>query len=132
MPTQPRPEQIRNLLEKAPKGPLVMLNLLKFKEKAEYADGRQTDLSGAQAYGLYGQEMRKLIEADGGRIVFSAPMNVLVIGDGDLEWDAVGIAEYASIESFQQITASPKYQEIGAHRVAGLEHQLLINLAYPV
>lgn len=132
MPTQPRPEQIRNLLAKAPKGPLVMLNLLKFKEKAEYADGRQTDLSGAQAYGLYGQEMRKLIEADGGRIVFSAPMNVLVIGDGDLEWDAVGIAEYASIESFQQITASPKYQEIGAHRVAGLEHQLLINLAYPV
>jgi uncharacterized protein (DUF1330 family) len=71
--------------------------------------------------------MRKLIEADGGRLVFSAPLNVLVIGEGELEWDAVGIAEYASLESFQRITATPKYQEISMHRTAGLAHQLLIN-----
>ena len=36
MPTQPRPEQIQALVAKVPKGPLVMLNLLKFKEKFEF------------------------------------------------------------------------------------------------
>lgn len=131
MPTQPKPEQIQALFTKAPEGPLVMLNLLKFKEKAIYADGRQSDISGAEAYGIYGAEMRKLIEADGGRLVFSAPLNVLVIGEGELEWDAVGIAEYASLESFQRITATPKYQEISMHRTAGLAHQLLINCLNP-
>ena len=131
MPTQPTPEQVQALFTKAPEGPLVMLNLLKFKEKAEYADGRQTDISGAEAYGIYGENMRKLIEADGGRILFSAPMNVLVIGESDLEWDAVGIAEYASLKSFQEITATPEYQVISMHREAGLAHQLLINCLHP-
>jgi len=131
MPIQPSPEQIQALFTKAPEGPLVMLNLLKFKEKAVYPDGRQSDISGAEAYGIYGAEMGKLIEADGGRLVFSAPLNVLVIGEGELEWDAVGIAEYASLESFQRITATPEYQEISAHRTAGLAHQLLINCLNP-
>ncbi|MBW1984821.1 MAG: DUF1330 domain-containing protein [Deltaproteobacteria bacterium] len=131
MPTQPKPEQIQALFTNAPPGPLVMLNLLKFKKKAEYADGRQTDISGAEAYGIYAGEMRKFIEADGGRMVFSALMNVLVIGEGDLEWDVVGIAEYASLKSFQKITASTQYQEINVHRDAGLAHQLLINCLTP-
>lgn len=37
MPTQPSPEQIQALFAHAPPGPLVILNLLKFKEKAVYA-----------------------------------------------------------------------------------------------
>jgi len=127
MPTLPKPEQFQELLAKAPDGPLIMLNLLKFKDKAEYEDGRETAISGAEAYGLYVAEMTKLIEADGGRMIFSALANVLVIGDGDLEWDVVGIAEYATLKSFQTITATPKYQEISAHRTAGLAHQLLVN-----
>jgi len=127
MPTQPEPDQIKALFEKAPGGPLVMLNLLKFKEKAVYADGRETDLTGMEAYNIYGMEMAKILEATGGRLVFAAVLNVLVIGKGDLEWDTVGIAEYSSLESFQKIMSSPEYQEISKHREAGLEHQLLIN-----
>ena len=60
MPTQPTPEQFQKLFETAPSGPLIMLNLLKFKAKAEYADGRETNLSGAEAYALYGQEVSKI------------------------------------------------------------------------
>ena len=44
-----------------PDQPLVMVNLLKFKDKAEYPDGRQSDLSGMEAYGIYGQGVAKLI-----------------------------------------------------------------------
>jgi uncharacterized protein (DUF1330 family) len=128
MPIKPNDEQLKRFIEKVPSGPVTMLNLLKFKEKAVYADGRESNLSGREAYGLYGIEVAKMIEADGGRIVFSAATNTLVIGEGELEWDMVAIAEYASLGSFQKIMSSSEYQEIGKHREAGLAHQLLINL----
>ncbi|MEN8245013.1 MAG: DUF1330 domain-containing protein [Thermodesulfobacteriota bacterium] len=127
MSTQPTPEQFQTLFEKAPPGPLIMLNLLKFKDKAEYADGRETDMSGIEAYAIYGSYMKKRLEADGGRFIFSADTHLLVIGDGDLEWDAVGIVEYASLESFKEIVFSAEYLDVSVHREAGLEHQLLIN-----
>jgi uncharacterized protein (DUF1330 family) len=127
MPTQPTPEQFQALFEKAPPGPLIMLNLLKFKDKAEYGNGREIDISGLEAYAIYGSFMKKRLEADGGRFIFSANTHLLVIGDGDLEWDAVGIVEYASLKSFKEIVFSPEYEEASLHREAGLEHQLLIN-----
>ena len=122
MPIRPNAEQLKRLIEKVPPGPVTMLNLLKFKEKAVYADGRESNLSGREAYGLYGIEVAKMIEADGGRSVFAAHTNTLVIGEGELEWDMVSIAEYASLESFQKITSTPEYQEIAKHREAGLAH----------
>jgi len=128
MPIQPNAEQLKEFIENVPPGPVTMLNLLKFKEKAVYADGRETNLSGQEAYGLYGIEVAKMIEADGGRTVFAAATNSLVIGEGELEWDMVAIAEYANLESFQKIMSSPEYQKIAVHREAGLAHQLLINL----
>ena len=97
-----------------------MLNLLKFKERAEYADGRDTDLTGAQAYALYGAGVGKLIAELGGRMVFSGKMNVQLIGDDELAWDTVGIVEYPSLEAFQKMTASAAYQEVHVHRAAGL------------
>ena len=131
MPTQPTPEQFQTLFETAPPGPLIMLNLLKFKEKAVYADGRETDMSGLEAYALYGSFMKKRLEAGGGRFIFSANTHLLVIGDGDLAWDAIGIVVYASLENFKEIVFSPEYQEMSLHREAGLEHQLLINCVDP-
>jgi uncharacterized protein (DUF1330 family) len=128
MPIKPNDEQLKRFIKNVPSGPLTMLNLLEFKEKAVYADGRESNLSGREAYELYGIEMEKMLEPDGGRILFSAATNTLVIGEGELEWDMVAIAEYASLESFQKITSSPEYQEIAKHREAGLAHQLLINL----
>jgi uncharacterized protein (DUF1330 family) len=127
MATQPRPDQIQEFAKKAPKGPLYMLNLLKFKPRAEYADGRQTDLTGAQAYGLYGEGVGKLIAELGGRFVFGGACNVLVVGDGELEWDSVAIVEYPSLEAFQKMTSSEAYQQVHVHREAGLAHQLLIH-----
>ena len=50
-----------------------------------------------------------------------------MIGDGDLEWDWVGIMRYPSFQHFSDMTASEAYHEIHVHRDAGLEHQVLIN-----
>ena len=47
----PSMEQAKSFFGGPENGPFVMVNLLKFKDKAEYADGSDSDLSGATAYG---------------------------------------------------------------------------------
>ena len=127
MTTQPRREQIAALLENDKGGPIRMLNLLKFKEFADYGDGNDTEISGAEAYQLYAAEVVPIISKTGGEVVFSGQANTLVIGDGELEWDMVSIVEYPSVAAFLGMTSSDEYQKIHVHREAGLEHQLLVE-----
>ena len=127
MTTQPRKERIKALLENDKGGPIRMLNLLKFKEFADYGDGIDAKLSGAEAYKRYAVEVTKMINKVGGEIVFDGQANALVIGDGELEWDSVGIVEYPSVAAFLGMTSSEEYQKIHVHREAGLEHQLLVQ-----
>ena len=47
-------ERIKEMMEPGPEGPIYMINLLKFKEHAEYEDGRDTQLTGYEAYQIYG------------------------------------------------------------------------------
>lgn len=131
MPTTPRPEQIEAFVARAPEGACTMLNLLKFRPHAQYADGRESGLTGEQAYMLYGAGVAPLIADMGGRFVYSGRPNAMLIGDGDLEWDMVAIAEYPSLEAFLEMTRSEAYAEIHVHREAGLAHQLLINCLAP-
>jgi uncharacterized protein (DUF1330 family) len=119
---QPGPEQIREFL--STEGPVLMVNLLKFREKAEYPDGRDPDVSGEEAYGRYAVEMRKLVEASGGRYVFGAKVEGLLLGEVESLWDTVGIVEYPSAKALLQIASTPEFQAIEVHRVAGLEGQL--------
>jgi uncharacterized protein (DUF1330 family) len=106
--------------------PVVMVNLLKFKPKAVYADGRETDLSGAQAYQLYVEEMRKLLEAAGGRFLFGGMVESLLLGEVEELWDMVGLAEYPTPKSLIAIASSPEFRAIEVHREAGLAGQLNI------
>ena len=116
MPIYPRPDQIKALLESDFEGPVAMLNLLEFKERAEYEDGRETDLSGREAYALYGRQMAPFVASKGGRLLHSSVPRRLVIGDGELEWDAVAIMEYPSKEAFVAIASAP---EVASGRVPG-------------
>ncbi|MCP4907023.1 MAG: DUF1330 domain-containing protein [bacterium] len=124
---QPRPEQLEEFIEKKPEGSLYMLNLLKFRDRAIYEDGRETDLTGEEAYMIYGAAVQKIIEGFGGGLVFGAKTNTQLIGDGDLRWDWVGLMRYPSFESFSKMTRSADYAEIHVHRDAGLDHQILVN-----
>ncbi len=103
-----------------------MVNLLKFRDKAQYADGRSEDIFGREAYMRYIAGMGPIIAAAGGRFVFSGDVKDLVIGEVEELWDAVGIAEYPSRAEFHRIATSPEVQAIAMHREAGLAGQLLI------
>lgn len=108
-------------------GPFVMVNLLKFKARAEYADGSEPDLSGAEAYARYGQEVRKLVEGLGGQVRYSGAVTGLMIGEVEELWDMVALAEYPSLAAFRAMATSPEMHAIEHHRVAGLAGQLNIR-----
>ena len=122
---QPSPESVRSFLGSRDE-PVVMVNLLKFKERAAYADGRASDLTGEQAYALYATAMRKLVEAAGGRFLFGGAVESLLLGEVEDLWDMVGLVEYPTPGTLVQIASSPEYREIEAHREAGLAGQLNI------
>jgi uncharacterized protein (DUF1330 family) len=105
---------------------IAMLNLLKFRDRAMYKDGRSDDISGREAYLRYANAMTKIVEREGGRILFSGRIAGLVIGEVEGMWDVAAIMEYPSRAAFQRIVTLPEVQEIGVHREAGLEGQLLI------
>ena len=105
---------------------IAMLNLLKFRDKAMYKDGRSDDISGREAYLRYANAMTKIVEREGGRILFSGRIAGLVIGEVEGMWDVAAIMEYPSRAAFQRIVTLPEVQEIGVHREAALEGQLLI------
>lgn len=122
----PSPDQIEKLMGLEDEGPVSMLNLIKFKDKAEYADGRETNLTGAEAYGLYAAKMKPFVEKAGGRFVLSGQVETLMIGKGSGDWDVVALVEYPSRKDFIEITGAPEVREFGVHRAAGLEGQLLV------
>jgi len=108
-------------------GPFVMVNLLKFKPRAEYEDGSDADLTGQQAYARYGEEVRKLVEGLGGRIRYSGAVTGLLLGEVEELWDMVALAEYPSLAAFRAMAMSSEMHAIEHHRKAGLAGQLNIR-----
>jgi uncharacterized protein (DUF1330 family) len=124
---KPEPAQLMKFL--GGEGRIAMVNLLKFKEKAEYPDGRDADISGEEAYGRYAESMNKLLEANGGGITFMGRVENLLLGEVGELWDVVAIAEYPSPQALAKIASSPEFQAIEVHRLAGLAGQLNITTA---
>jgi len=125
----PNSGRVSALMSDYSAGPIVMLNLLKFRAKAVYADGRKTDLTGAQAYNLYAERMRTVVEREGGKLLFAGDIKSIVIGEVEDLWDFAALVEYPSSAAFAKIATSPEVGEIGVHRAAGLEGQLLIRVS---
>jgi uncharacterized protein (DUF1330 family) len=123
----PNQDQIKGFMAPGSGGPIYMVNLLRFKDKAEYEDGRKTDLTGAQAYGLYSEAVTKLLVKFGGAGMFSAAVSRLAIGEVEDLWDKVAIAMYPSRAAMMDMMRSEEMREIGVHRTAGLAGQLNIE-----
>ena len=104
-----------------------MVNLLKFKQSAEYEDGSDSHLTGAEAYARYGVEVTRLVEALGGTIVYSGDVTGLMLGEVEELWDLVALARYPSLAAFREMALSPEMHAIEHHRKAGLAGQLNIR-----
>jgi uncharacterized protein (DUF1330 family) len=122
---EPTPEQFHRLAESDNDSPVLMLNLLRFKERADGVDAGD-DISGAEAYARYGAAVAPFLERAGGRLVLAMAASESVIGPFDGEWDMVLVAEYPSRRAFLRMTSDPDYLAIHAHRAAALADSRLI------
>src|SRR5262249_56108743 len=77
MPIGPTKEQIKQLVESELETPVVMLNLLKFAERADGANGAG---SGRDSYARYGDRVRSMLESVGGRILWQGRADSGVVG----------------------------------------------------
>jgi uncharacterized protein (DUF1330 family) len=123
----PSEEQMAAFLEEGEDTPIHMVNLLKFKEKAEYEDGRENDLTGAQAYAIYGAEVQAHVKKVGGKGIFSGQVSRLMLGEVEELWDMVAIVMYPSKKAMFTMITDPEYVESAKHRSAGLAGQLNIE-----
>ncbi|MDB4006703.1 DUF1330 domain-containing protein, partial [Gammaproteobacteria bacterium] len=120
-------DQMDEFLEGDIESPISMVNLLKFKEKAEYEDGRDTNLSGKEAYMIYGIEVQEHLKKVGGEMVFGGEISRLMLGEVEDLWDNVAVARYPSRTAMLEMMMDPDYQESEKHRSAGLLGQLNIE-----
>ncbi len=127
----PTPEQIQELAGAGHDKPIYMVNLLKFKEKAEYEDGRATDLTGQQAYAIYGTEVVAHLAKVGGKPVIAGQVTGLRLGVVEELWDMVAIAMYPNRNAMFAMVTNPDYQKSAVHRAAGLAGQLNIEMVLP-
>jgi uncharacterized protein (DUF1330 family) len=117
----PNRDQARALADAPDDGPVVMLNLLKFKARADASDE-----SGADAYGRYGDAVVAMVERTGGRVLWSGRAEQVLIGDPEQDWDAVVLVQYPSRKAFLAMTSTPDYGEAHTHRERGLERTIVI------
>ena len=127
----PTPEQIAELGEDGHGRAIYMVNLLKFKEKAEYEDGRETDLTGQQAYGIYGQEVVAHLAKVGAKPVIGGRVTGLRLGEVEELWDSIAIAMYPNRKAMLEMIMDPEYRKSAEHRSAGLAGQLNIEMVIP-
>ena len=120
-------ERIQEMMAPGPDGPIFMVNLLKFKDSADYEDGRPTELTGRQAYAIYGAAVSQLIQEYGGEIVFVGDVTFLALGQVEDLWDEVAIASYPNRKALLDMSSSAAWQEAAVHRTAGLAGQLNIE-----
>ncbi len=113
--------------------PVVMLNLLKFREIADYSAAPDLaparPISGAEAYALYSAGITPLLQALGGEVLFEGRGGDWFIGPEGEGWDHVLLVRQASVSSFLAFAQSPEAQRLGAHRTAALEDSRLLPLS---
>jgi uncharacterized protein (DUF1330 family) len=108
-------------------GPIHMLNLVRLRREAAYADGRKA--SGAQAYAAYGRDSGPVFRRVGGRVVWQGRFELMLIGPAEERWDICFIAEYPSVAAFVEMIKDPVYREAVKHRQAAVEDSRLIRHA---
>lgn len=128
----PTADQVRQLRDAGPDGPIVMVNLLKFRDQAAYPpDSGEPARSGPEAYALYEHVFTVTVKAvSKAEIVFRGPVNQVFIGAADdpaNDWDDVLIVRYPSRQHFLGMMADQTYRDGLVHRYAGLERTMLLQ-----
>jgi uncharacterized protein (DUF1330 family) len=129
MSVNPTADQLRAMQNEGPNGPIVMVNLLKYREKAAYAGDRaeaKENISGREAYRRYGLTALQCVGELGGGLVWSGAQALVFIGGSEQDWDDVVCVRYPSRQAFLKMISNPDYLAATYHREAGLARTALL------
>lgn len=107
-----------------PDEPVVMLNLLKYRDTAESGHGVD-GLTGREAYSAYGKAFAKLESRFGGEVMWMGRAGESVIGDE--EWDIIILVRYPRRQQFIEMFSDPDYKAIAPMRAAALADSRLVE-----
>ena len=112
-------------------GRVDMLNLVRYRAVARYADGTET--SGADAYRAYKAGVRPLLLAAGARVIWTGEFECMANGPEDQRWDEVFVISYPSLEALLEMSQSAAYAAVAHHRTVALAayHLLRLNPRLP-
>lgn len=105
-------------------GPVWMVNLMKYREVADYLDGRESTISGREADDIY--TPTESLAAVGAEIVFAGTVDQQLLGD-DTVWDRVAIVKYPTRKSFIDMQSLPSFQESHQHKEAGMDRTIVMG-----
>lgn len=114
--------------------PLQMLNMIRFKEKAEYAEGSEfaaKDWTGEQAYAEYSRRSSPIANRIGGKPIYLGIPQLTLIGPQHEKWDAAFIIEYPDLATFLALVNDPEYKKHAFHRSAAVADSRLIRMTPP-
>ena len=133
MTIDPTADQVRMLRDGPAEGPIVMVNMLKFKPRAEYPEDFEgkTDVSGREAYGRYQHAFTvKIAEVSQAEVLYEGPVQQVFIGEEntpETEWDRMLIVRYPDKKNFLAMMANEDYKKALVHRYAGLKRTVLLQ-----
>lgn len=122
----------RDFIMKQIKGPVVMLNLLRFRETADYTASPELDpsepITGEQAFQFYIDHTLPFLTASGGEVLFMGKSDAFLIGPPDEKWDFVMLIKQNSVNTFLAFESNEAYMKGIGHRTAALEDSRLLPI----
>ena len=122
----------RDFVLRGIQGEVVMLNLLRFRDVADYSAspdlGLEEPISGRQAYQLYLDHTLPFLIESGGQLDLVAEGGSLLIGPSDERWDLALLVRHRSVETFLAFARNEAYLDGIGHRLAAIEDSRLLPL----
>ena len=131
----PTEEQIAKLQSLPAGEPVGALNLFHFNEQAQYQPEDpeygtpEADITGMEAFVRYGEIAGNSLAELGGRVVFSTPVDQVMIGPSDIPWDMAAVMYFPTRQAFMEMLSDPAFQSAARHRKAALANHTMLHLA---
>lgn len=120
----------RQFVQRGIAGPVVMLNLLRFRETADYTETPhltpEAPISGREAYDRYIAHTLPFLHEAGGDVIFAGDGGTYLIGPPEARWDRVLLVRHRSVKAFLAFAQDEAYLLGIGHRTAALEDSRLL------
>ena len=110
--------------------PIHMLNLLQYRERAEYPAGHDNadkGWIGRRPHEEYGKTSGPIFRRLGGSIVWRGAYETVVTGPEAMQWHDGFVAQYPNAGAFFEMIKDPEYQKTVVNRTAALADSRLVR-----